>query len=336
MNDRRANRVRVARKRAQRLGLSFHQDGNVFTVCDATGATLALGMLGTVDAYLIERLKPLPPGPAPSVRAPAEWQPQLDEYLLTLRAAGQRPGSVRLRRQQLCRLARGLECPPDAVTESVLLNWFGHQQHWEPEARKSYRSAARGFFAWAERFGRLPNNPASALPAVRVPKAPPRPASDDAWSTALARADDRIRLMLRLAGEAGLRRAEVAQVHSRDVVDVDAVTQLIVRGKGGKRRVVPISDSLAAELRAVPHGWLFPNRDGGHLTAAHVGKLVGRALPPGWSMHTLRHRFATRAYRGSRNLRAVQNLLGHESVLTTERYTEVADDEIRAAAACAW
>jgi len=53
-------------------------------------------------------------------------------------------------------------------------------------------------------------------------------------------------------------------------------------------------------------------------------------------MHTLRHRFATRAYRGSRNLRSVQTLLGHASIATMERYTAVDDDEVRAAAACAW
>jgi site-specific recombinase XerD len=68
----------------------------------------------------------------------------------------------------------------------------------------------------------------------------------------------------------------------------------------------------------------------------HVGKLVAAALGPGWSMHKLRHRFATRAYRhGGRNLRAVQALLGHSSVATTERYTAVDDDEIRAAAMAA-
>ena len=83
-------------------------------------------------------------------------------------------------------------------------------------------------------------------------------------------------------------------------------------------------------------GWLFPNGFGGHLTADHVGKLVARALPGNASMHMLRHRFATRAYHGSHNLRAVQTLLGHESILTTERYTAVDDNEIRAAAACAW
>jgi site-specific recombinase XerC len=58
-------------------------------------------------------------------------------------------------------------------------------------------------------------------------------------------------------------------------------------------------------------------------------------MPEGYTMHTLRHRFGTRAYRGSRNLRAVQELLGHASIATTERYTAIDDDEIRAAAMAA-
>jgi hypothetical protein len=61
---------------------------------------------------------------------------------------------------------------------------------------------------------------------------------------------------------------------------------------------------------------LFPNGAGGHLTPGHVGKLIARVLPGDWTAHTLRHRYATRAYRGSHDLRAVQRLLGHESVLS--------------------
>jgi integrase/recombinase XerC len=104
--------------------------------------------------------------------------------------------------------------------------------------------------------------------------------------------------------------------------------------------VVPISESLAALLRqgAAGHmpgtpadGWLFPSGIGGHLTPHYVGELVGGVLPDRWTMHTLRHRFATRAYRGTRNLRAVQVLLGHASIATTERYTAVDDTEVRAA-----
>jgi site-specific recombinase XerD len=56
-----------------------------------------------------------------------------------------------------------------------------------------------------------------------------------------------------------------------------------------------------------------------------------RVLPGEWTMHTLRHRFSSRAYRGARNLRAVQMLLGHSSIATTERYCAVDDSEIRAA-----
>ena len=57
-------------------------------------------------------------------------------------------------------------------------------------------------------------------------------------------------------------------------------------------------------------GWLFPDGAGGLPSPDWVGGLVGKVLPAGYTMHTLRHRFATRAYRGSRNLRAVQTLLG--------------------------
>jgi integrase/recombinase XerC len=97
-----------------------------------------------------------------------------------------------------------------------------------------------------------------------------------------------------------------------------------------------LSTWLLGAAGHTPHlpaaGWLFPAWPaGGHLTAHYVGKLVAAALPAGWSMHKLRHRFATRAYRASGNLRAVQTLLGHSSVATTERYAAVDDDEVPAA-----
>jgi integrase len=94
--------------------------------------------------------------------------------------------------------------------------WFG-QQAWSCEHRRSNRSAARGFFSWAYRHRRVPVYLGDALPAMRQPSSSPRPAPDDAWAAAVAAADARTRLMLRLAAEAGLRRAEVAQVNTRDV-----------------------------------------------------------------------------------------------------------------------
>lgn len=328
------NRARIARARATRLGLQLSQRGIVFTLYDAEGVTLAVGPLAVIESYLIQRARPRRPGPAPSSRMPESWRRDVDDYLTTLTAGGQRPLTIRLRRANLCLAARGLGCPPAEVTAEQLVNWLGKQQHLSQEARKSYRATLRGFFLWLYEMGRVPVYIGDALPRVRVPKAPPRPASDDAWRKALEAADRRTELMLRLAGEAGLRRAEIAQVHTRDLMDGGA---LLVHGKGGKQRVVPISDRLAALIRETPQqGWVFPTTPGQHLTPGHVGKLIARALPDAWTAHTLRHRFASRAYRGSRNLVAVQALLGHESVLTTQRYVAICDDEVRAAAACAW
>lgn len=66
---------------------------------------------------------------------------------------------------------------------------------------------------------------------------------------------------------------------------------------------------------------------------AHVGKLISRTLPAGWTTHTLRHRFASQAYAVDRDIRAVQELLGHASVVTTQIYTAIPDNARRRAAA---
>lgn len=326
------NRARIARKRAARLGLTLSQRGSVFTLSDGDGITLSVGMLAVVDAYLLASMQRSRPGPKPSTHPPELWRRDVDDYLLTLSAAGQREATIRHRRSILCMAARGLGCPPAEVTAAKLLDWLGRQQHLSPEARHGYRSTLRGFFAWMYATGRVSVYLGDALPRVRRIKAPPRPAHDAAWESALAGADRRTELMLRLAAEAGLRRAEIAQVHASHLDG----TQLLVYGKGGKQRVVPISDHLAYLIREGGNTWLFPNGLGGHLSAGHVGKLIAGALPGAWTAHTLRHRYATRAYRGSHNLRAVQKLLGHASVVSTEIYTAVADDEVRAAAAYAW
>ena len=321
------NRARIARARAQRLGLTLTQRGIVFTLTDTDNVTLAVGVLGTVDAYLLARANPRKPGPPRSTRPPAAWRRHVDDYLLTLAAGGQRETTIRHRYSHLCMVARGLGCPPEKVTAEKLLNWLGRRQHLAPETRHGYRSTLVGFFAWMYQTGRIPVYLGDALPKVRIPKAPPRPASDAAWQAALGKADRRTELMLRLAGELGLRRAEIAQVHASHFDD--GRRELLVYGKGGAQRIVPVPDYLAAMIRESGTGWLFPNRAGGHLSPQHVGKLISRALPDHWSAHTLRHRMATRAFKGSRNIRAVQELLGHASVATTERYTAVDSDELR-------
>jgi integrase len=165
---------------------------------------------------------------------------------------------------------------------------------------------------------------------VAAAKPRPRPATDRIWAELLDAAPPRERLMARLAGEAGLRRAEVALVHRDDLIDELAGPSLIVRGKGGKQRIVPLTSALADAIRRHEgDGYLFVGQIDGHISPGHVGVLLSRLMPTGWSMHKLRHRYATRGYAGTGNLRAVQEALGHASVATTQRYVAVSSMELR-------
>ncbi|WP_194820538.1 site-specific integrase [Nocardia sp. XZ_19_385] len=143
-------------------------------------------------------------------------------------------------------------------------------------------------------------------------------------------AEPRERLMLRLSAEAGMRRGEVAQAHSRDLVEDDDGWWITVHGKGGKERMVPLLDDLAKELRALGRGYFFPGRYGiGHLTAAYVGKRVRQHLDDANTMHKLRHMFGTRTYRVQKDVFVVQELLGHASADTTKRYVKMRHQDLR-------
>ena len=145
--------------------------------------------------------------------------------------------------------------------------------------------------------------------------------------------------MLRLGAEAGLRLSEIAAVHSRDVLEGDAGPSLIVRGKGDKQRIVPISEDLAKRITAAP-GWLFPGRwrgtvrqqpceAAGHAEKSYVSRHLTRLLPDGWGPHSLRHRYATRMYETTHDLLLVSKLLGHSSVETTQIYVAMPDSRLR-------
>jgi integrase len=249
----------------------------------------------------------------------------LADYQTAQRAAGRSPGTIRLHRYRLHDLAAIFRTPA-MVTTDDLIAILSHDG-WAPETRKSVRGSFRSFFRWAYQSGRLDHDPSDALPSVRVPQAVARPAPETVVHTGL-RAESRVRLMVMLAAYIGLRACEIAGVHSDHLVD----DILRVTGKGGKTREIPIVHAeLLAELQAVT-GWAFPNGRGSHLTPGHVTRLVSRALPVGWTAHTLRHRMATTAYAGSRDILAVGCLLGHSRPETTQRYVRMPDDALRAAA----
>lgn len=262
---------------------------------------------------------------------PVAWLPYLDNFATALRAAGAPETTVTTRLNHLRRVARSFGAATPALVDGDRLTQWCGRQDWSIETRRGYRNSLLAFYRWGVASERLTHNPAEKLPHVPAAKPVPKPAPDTVYFTALKKADHRETLMLRLAAECGLRRAEVAQVHTRDLIEDLSGWSLLVHGKGNKDRVVPLPSKIAVELRRLPRGWAFPGDDHGHLSPRWVGKLMTELLPEEWTMHKLRHRFATRAYRGTRNIRAVQELLGHSSVATTQIYTAVENDELRAA-----
>ncbi|MET0725937.1 MAG: tyrosine-type recombinase/integrase [Leifsonia sp.] len=139
--------------------------------------------------------------------------------------------------------------------------------------------------------------------------------------------------MLRLAHDAGLRRREIAMLHSDDMFEDLDGWSLRVHGKGDKERDVPLTLRLGFDLRALGHGYAFPGQIDGHLSPRRVGELAVDVLPSPWTIHTLRHSFATRAYGVDSDLFVVQELLGHASPATTRIYVQVRSERLRSTVA---
>jgi integrase/recombinase XerC len=240
-----------------------------------------------------------------------------------------------------------------AHTPSSLLRRFLAQEHTLGYARASIArrvGAIRTFYRWAVGEGQLSEDPAlllgrpkvvNRLPTVLRPteaaglaEAPGSTVADDPFERAIALRDGAV---LELLYGSGLRVGEVARL-TTDRADVDR-GRVLVMGKGSKEREVPLSeyavDALRSYLRSgrpamAPPGSrpLFFNRRKKPFSERDIRSMVqryGATLLPGRRVtpHTLRHSFATHLLEGGADIRAVQELLGHASVATTQRYTHV-------------
>lgn len=266
------------------------------------------------------------------ISAPVPWRESINGWTDTLKAAGLSAQTIKSRRYKMVHLATLLmpSGPKDVTTEQIV-QAFARQQ-WKPETRKAYRNTISSFFRWLHKSGRRSDDPSLDVPRVKKPHAHPRPCPDRYIAAAMKMATTSERLMIRLGAECGLRRGEIARVHSDDVVADSAGRSLIVRGKGDKQRIVPLPDDLAGIIMDA-RGYLFPGRFGGHVEESYVGDHISHLLPRGYAAHTLRHRFATTAYAATHDLFVVAELLGHESVETTEHYVAMPDGRLREAAA---
>lgn len=328
----RAHNLRV---RATRLGLTAAKRGDVVTLFDAGGLPVFAGSLDHAEAWVADRFAPRRPGPKSSV-VPELWRPWIELFVLEQRAAKRSPETIHTRVLRLTTFARSRPgTDPRTVTRDDLVQYLA-DNNWLPSTAHSVRSTFRVFFRMLYDLGHRRSNPAHTLPAINIPRAMPRPCPDHAVQHAYeTTTDQRVRLAIRIGAETGMRRAEIAAMRGSQVGGRPGSYWLHVTGKGGHQRAIPITDDLAAAILNSPTEYVFPVYDGGPMTPRHLGRLIARALPGEWTAHTLRHRFASHAYNAERDLRAVQELLGHSSPVTTSIYTKISDHSMRRAAMAA-
>jgi integrase len=259
-----------------------------------------------------------------------EWHEAIEGFLAHERAGGRRTNTNNARRQHIEHLARRVTVGPWQITADILLDYLSEQE-WATETRRGRRTTFDKFYQWGMYRGFVIVNPVDFAPKIKMTKGRARPAPDRIYHEALISAKPRETLMLRLAAEVGLRRGEVAQAHTNDLMEDLVGHSLIVHGKGGKTRTVPLPVSLGRAVAGLEPGYLFPGNDNGHLSPRYVGKLIRDLMPDQWTMHTLRHRFGTRAYALTSDILLVQEMLGHASPNTTRVYVEFDRDRMRVA-----
>jgi integrase len=253
-------------------------------------------------------------------------------YHQHLQGRGLRPTTIRAYTSWLSRLQADTDADLLDLSTEDLEAWLVTHQ-WAPASHAKAVQALRAFYDWAHLSERIDHNPAASLRGARVPAGVPDPCPDAVLAAALERSVGVDYWRLRIAADCGLRRAELAAVRPEDVRELPGGPVLRVTGKGGRVRHVPLPPDVAAWL-AMLHGPLFPGKKRATMSPSAVGRWYTQHL--GLHPHSLRHRYATRAYHATHDIDAVRVLLGHSSVATTQVYVAVDDDDLTRAAAGAW
>ena len=212
-------------------------------------------------------------------------------------------------------------------------------------------AAVRSIYRWLAQEGKVEKNPAKLVSTPRLPKKLPRVPTIEEMNSMLdgkmpevASFPERDRLMFELLYGCGIRNSELVGINLDDIsLSNEAI---LIRGKGKKERYVPFGGSALAALstylpwrqgllatlkKKIPAKGspaLLINQRGGRLTTRSVGRIIKRiavakGMSPEVHPHTLRHAFGTHMLEEGADLRAIQELLGHERLATTQRYTQL-------------
>jgi integrase/recombinase XerC len=207
-------------------------------------------------------------------------------------------------------------------------------------------AAVRSLYRWLAQEGVVEQNPAALVSTPKLAKKLPRVPTMEEMNSVLdgqmpeiASFPERDRLMLELLYGCGIRNSELVGINLDDVrLSAEAI---LIRGKGKKERYVPFGDGVTSALAVYlpvrqmvlsesrkDTRALLINQRGGRLTTRSVGRIikkiaVAKGLSPDVHPHTLRHAFGTHMLEEGADLRAIQEMLGHERLSTTQRYTQL-------------
>ena len=255
---------------------------------------------------------------------------------------------------QLATWAIGQGVSPDLVDARLLRRYAARLGDDRPQASTVARklAAIRAFFRVLREHGWIAHNPAELIPAPKRPAKLPRALKPEEISALLDRIPSptplelRDRALFELAYACGLRAEELVNLDVGSL-DFDA-EEVRVEGKGGKTRVVPAGEAALTSISRylergrpalstgdVEHA-LFLSKSGRRLSTSDVRRRLRvwerqASMQGGLSPHALRHSFATHLLEGGADLRAIQELLGHSSVSTTQIYTRVDSARLRSA-----
>lgn len=210
-------------------------------------------------------------------------------------------------------------------------------RHDDPGTRATYASWLRSFTKWATAEGHYLRDPMLKLDAYKAPAAVPRPISETDLARALITADARLRCWLLLGAKTGLRAKEIAGLRVEDLdLGADPQTLYVSNPKGSSFGIVPLHPDVLDALRTwgLPEsGYVFPSPIRSFISPGHVSDVVARhlhGLEIDATLHKTRHRFGTRVYRATKDIRLTQQALRHASVATTQGYTRVVVDDLAA------
>lgn len=266
-----------------------------------------------------------------------------DRFYEHLRLRNLAASSIAQRRYALGRLSRfmGPEVDLLTLTESDLDTWYTEYcGPLMPESRATELSHVRSFYRWCVAEGILDADPTRRLVRPRLSRRLPRPMSEEKLGVALEAADDRTRVIVMLAAFGGLRAIEIAQLRVEECHLDDEPPYMRLRGKGGKERIVPLLSRLVEELRNYigrrSRGWVFSRLDGkpGMVPPHRISQVTNAFLHDNGipeTVHQLRHRFGTKMYAACKDLRLVQETMGHANPATTALYAAFTPSAAKAA-----